>query len=105
MEATLDLRLCQKEHRRLWVVLGHGAGVMLAVGHQEQMMSVSGGMERGATKFDHAALNGMQLETQFWNFPFDIFGPSVTVGSWNIEGETVDEKDFCIEDGFYREEG
>ena len=92
MEATLDLRLCQKEHRWLWVVMGHGAGVMLVVGHQEQMMSVWGGMERGAAKFDHAALNGMQLETQFWNFPFDIFGPSVTVGSWNIEGETVDEE-------------
>ena len=65
---------------------------MLAVGCQEQMMSTWGGMERGAAKFDHAALNGMRLETQFWNFPFDIFGPSLTVGSWNIERETVAEE-------------
>ena len=71
---------------------GSGAGVMVAVGCQEQTMSTWGGTEQRAAKFDHAALNGMRLETQFWNFPFDIFGPSLTVGSWNIERETVAEE-------------
>lgn len=43
---------------------------------------VQGRMEQDNVRFHHAAKNGTQFKTyDLWNFPFNIFGLQLTVGT------------------------
>ena len=77
---------------------GSSAMMKRLVGCQEQTMSVvgiPGRSELDGENLYHVTQNRSAIENlfivYFWNFPFNIFGPQLTAGNWNVGKQTANK--------------